>query len=482
MVNDPMSDLFPLLRQPPERDAISIGRTVATYRELAGAAGEAARELAGARRVAIVATPTLATIVGALGALAAGAAIVPLNPSSPQPEIEHILADSCPDAVIDSGAALPPSLSNCRRVRPQPGRADYVDDGADDPERTALILYTSGTTGRPKGVQIPRRAIATNIDALRETWRWSDSDRLAHTLPLFHVHGLVLGIFGPLRIGGYVEHAGSFSPEALAGAAERGATMIFGVPTMYHRIADACEQHEATAAAFARPRVLVSGSAGLPAYEHRRMTILTGQEIVERYGMTETLMNTSVCVDDEHRPGYVGRPLPGVELLLIDDDGNVIESSDDETFGEILIRGANLFNGYLNQDDATAEAMADGWFKTGDLATRAADGYIRIVGRRAADLIKSGGFKIGAGEIEAALLEHPAIAEVAVAGMPDNDLGERVVAWIVARHEQTPTSAELMTHVSTLLASHKRPREFRFVESLPRNALGKVIKKDLVGT
>src|SRR5262249_16914734 len=159
---------------------------------------------------------------------------------------------------------------------------------------TALILYTSGTTGRPKGVQIPRRAIATNLDALFDAWQWTDADRLAHALPLFHVHGLVLRLFGPLRVAGQVEQVGRFSPEALAAAARSGATMVFGVPTMYQRIADACELDDELAAAFARPRLLVSGSAPLPAYEHRRMEALTGQRIFERYGMTETLMNTSV--------------------------------------------------------------------------------------------------------------------------------------------------------------------------------------------
>jgi malonyl-CoA/methylmalonyl-CoA synthetase len=175
----------------------------------------------------------------------------------------------------------------------------------------------------------------------------------------------------------------------------------------------------------------------------------------------------------------VGLPLEGVELRLVDDEGDTLETSDDETFGEIAVRGPNLFLGYLNRPDATAETVRDGWFHTGDLATRAPDGYVRIVGRRATDLIKSGGFKIGAGEIEGALLEHEAVAEVAVTGAPDPDLGERIVAWVVPAEGASPDPDELSDHVARLLTPHKRPREIRFVDALPRNAMGKVMKARL---
>jgi malonyl-CoA/methylmalonyl-CoA synthetase len=328
---------------------------------------------------------------------------------------------------------------------------------------------------------LPRRAIVSNLDALAEIWEWTADDRLAHALPLFHVHGLVLGILGPLRRGGRVEHVGRFSPRALADAVRRGATMVFGVPTMYHRVALEAEEDASIGQAFARARILVSGSAPLPAVDHRHIERRTGHRIVERYGMTETLMNTSVRASGERLPGLVGLPLPGVELRLVADDGADIETPNEETIGEILIRGPNLFAGYLNRPDATAEAMQDGWFRTGDLATRAANGYIRIVGRRATDLIKSGGFRIGAGEIEAALLEHPAVAEAAVAGRADADLGERIVAWVVRKPGQEVTGDELEAHVRELLASHKRPRELHFIDALPRNEMGKVMKRNLPG-
>jgi malonyl-CoA/methylmalonyl-CoA synthetase len=226
-------------------------------------------------------------------------------------------------------------------------------------------------------------------------------------------------------------------------------------------------------------RLLVSGSAPLPAPEFTRIERLTGQRIAERYGLTETLMNTAVRADGERRPGYVGVSLPGVDVRLVADDGTDIDARDDETIGEVAVRGPNLFSGYLNRPEATAEAMRDGWFFTGDLATRAADGYLRIVGRRSTDLIKTGGYKVGAGEIEVALLEHPGVREAAVTGAPDPDLGERIVAWVVAEDDDPPAERELIDHVAGQLAPHKRPREVRFLDELPRNAMGKVVKQRL---
>jgi malonyl-CoA/methylmalonyl-CoA synthetase len=418
--------------------------------------------------------------VAVIGGLLAGVAVVPINPKAGERELGHIVEDSAPETILCAPRVeLPAALAQRARidVSLDARGGEPPDEPGDD--APALVVYTSGTTGPPKGAVLPRRAIASNLDALADAWEWTGDDVVTHGLPLFHVHGLVIGVLGPIRRGGAAHHLGRFSSQGVAAALHDGATMVFGVPTMYHRLAADAEGDDAIAAALRTARLLVSGSAALPAVEHERIERLSGQRIVERYGMSETLMNTSVRADGDRRAGYVGPPLEGVEIRLLDDDGEPIEAADDETIGEIAVRGPNLFLGYLNRPDATAEAVVDGWFRTGDLATRAPDGYIRIVGRRATDLIKSGGFKIGAGEIEGALLEHPDVREAAVTGEPDPDLGERIVAWIVPGDGASPSTEELADHVASLLTPHKRPRVVHLVDELPRNEMGKVVKQRL---
>jgi malonyl-CoA/methylmalonyl-CoA synthetase len=473
--------LFPSLADPDGREAIRIGHAALTYEQLATAATATAHELQGARRVAVWAQPTLELAVAVVGALAAGVAVVPINPGLGPRELGHIVDDSAPDTLVTTAGVDPPAeLRALPRIDVDPNHAgnEPLPDAL-DPEDIAFVMYTSGTTGAPKGVQIPRRAVTSNLDALAEIWQWTAEDRLTHALPVFHVHGLVIGLLGPLRLNGHVEHAGRFSPQALAQVLQGGATMMFGVPTMYSRIARDAETDRDLAHAFASARLLVSGSAALPTTVHDAFKRLTGQEILERYGLTETLMNAGTRLGDEVIPGRVGPPLPGVELRLIADDGATIETSDDETIGEVAVRGPNVFKGYLNRPDATAEAMRDGWFMTGDLATRDQQGSLKLVGRKSTDLIKSGGYRIGAGEIEGALLEHPAVAEAAVTGRPDDDLGERIVAWVVPEPGHDPTADELTDHVASLLTKHKRPREVHFLHELPRNAMGKVMKREL---
>jgi malonyl-CoA/methylmalonyl-CoA synthetase len=477
-----MSALLPPLADSSDKEAIRFGDRALTYAELAGAAAAVADAIAGETRVAVFAESRLEVCVAAVGALLAGVPFTPVNPKSGERELEHIVSDCAPALVLTAaGVELPPALAALPRVEVDAaarGDAGALGDEPDD-EAPAVVVYTSGTTGPPKGAVLPRRAIASNLDALADAWAWTGDDVLAQALPLFHVHGLILGVLGPLRLGGTVHHLGRFDSGAMAAELGGPATMMFGVPTMYHRLAADAEKEPDIGRAVRAARVLVSGSAALPATEHARIEKLTGQRIVERYGMSETLMNTAVRFDGERRPGTVGLPLEGVELRLVDDAGAPIERSDDETVGEIQVRGPNLFLEYLNRPDATAEVMRDGWFATGDMATRAEDGYIRIVGRRATDLIKSGGYKIGAGEIEGALLEHPGVAEAAVTGEPDDDLGERIVAWVVPAGGEKPGERELADHVATLLTPHKRPRVVRYLEELPRNAMGKVVKKEL---
>ncbi|MFF4346526.1 acyl-CoA synthetase [Streptomyces sp. NPDC001530] len=491
-----MSSLFPALvgGSVAERSALRFGDRSLTYAELAASAGGLAGRLGGAGRVAVWATPTLETAVSVVAALLAGVPAVPLNPKSGEGELGHILSDSAPSVVLcGPGDDLPDALKGLERIDVQaysPGSA--VPPAEADPAAPALIVYTSGTTGPPKGAVIPRRSIASTLDALAEAWQWTGDDVLVHGLPLFHVHGLILGILGPLRRGGSVRHLGRFSAEGVARELNDGATMLFGVPTMYHRLAEALGEDAELAKALGRARLLVSGSAALPVHDHERITAATGRRVIERYGMTETLMNTSVRADGASRPGTVGVPLPGVDLRLVEEDGTTIAgydtdgaptgAYDGESVGEIQVRGPNLFSEYLNRPDATAAAFTeDGWFRTGDMAVIDPDGSVRIVGRKATDLIKSGGYKIGAGEIENALLEHPAVREAAVTGEPDDDLGERIVAWVVPQGDLDTAALgpELSDHVARRLSPHKRPRVVHFLRSLPRNDMGKILKRAL---
>ncbi|MFZ4282974.1 acyl-CoA synthetase [Streptomyces rhizosphaericola] len=533
-----MTLLLPALQSPTgpaaSREAVRFGDLSLTYGRLAGASAALAARIADAGRVAVWATPTAETVIAVVAALRAGVPVVPLNPRTGERELAHILADSEPTAVLAGPAdELPPALGKVRRVTVDAraetgsataygeggggaaayaeGRGDgaaYTEGRADgaayayggggapadggapgpgegDPESPALIVYTSGTTGPPKGAVLPRRAVAASLDALEDAWGWTGDDVLVHALPLFHVHGLILGVLGPLRRGGSLRHLGAFSAGGVARELGSGGTMLFGVPTMYHRLAEVLDApagtagRDALAGALAGARLLVSGSAALPVHDHERVAAATGRRVIERYGMTETLMNTGIRADGVPRPGTVGPPLAGVELRLVEEDGTVLEGP--EAIGEIQVRGPNLFTGYLNRPDATAAAhTADGWFRTGDVGTVDTDGYVTIVGRKATDLIKSGGYKIGAGEIENVLLGHPGVREAAVTGEADPDLGERVVAWVVPADPDSPPAAEeLADLVAGQLAPHKRPRTVRYLDALPRNDLGKIMKRSL---
>jgi malonyl-CoA/methylmalonyl-CoA synthetase len=469
-----VTPLFPALLDPDDRPALRFGADALTYRQLARAAGALAGSLAGRRLVAVHATPTLHAAVGVTAALLAGVAVVPVNPKLGERELGHVVGDCAPDLVLAApGAALPGPLGALPRVDVDLTAAGPVPAHEPSPDVPALMIYTSGTTGPPKGAVLPRSAVAYDLDALAEAWDWTSDDLLAHALPLFHVHGLVLGVLGPLRRGGSLHHVGTLDAKALAAA---GASMVFGVPTQYHRLADQLDSDPESATEIGRARLLVSGSAALTAVDHARLHRATGLAVRERYGLTETLILTAARAADEPEVGTVGQPLRGTEMRLAPLAGPGDQS---DGLGAVEVRGPSLFTGYLNRPDATAAAhTADGWFATGDIGRWTASGALAIVGRSATDLIKSGGYKIGAGEIENALLEHPAVAEAAVVGVPDADLGERIVAHVVPAGK-APGERELIDHVAALLAPHKRPREVRFAQALPRNDMGKVQKSRL---
>lgn len=444
-------------------DAVRVGDRQTSWEDLRAAATAVADRIAGAPAVAVDAVPALETVVATVGGLLAGVPVVSVPPDAGPRERDHLLADSGAAALL-TGRSLDvhiPVVPVDLLTRSDTGYPE--PDGAG----TALVLYTSGTTGPPKGVPLSWDAIAADLDALADAWSWTAEDVLVHGLPLCHVHGLVLGVLGALRTGSRLVH--TVRPTPAAYAAARG-TLYFGVPTVWSRT---CRDHTA-ARALAPARLLVSGSAPLPVPVFDALRALTGHRPVERYGMTETLITVSTRADGERRPGQVGTALPGVRTRLVDEHGRVVPE-DGQSAGELQLRGPTQFGGYLNLPEATVAAYtSDGWFRTGDVATIDGDGWHRIVGRASTDLIKSGGFRVGAGEVENALLAHPAVREAAVVGVPHADLGEEIVAYVVA--EETAPQ-ELIDFAAARLSVHKRPRRIHRLDQLPRNAMGKVQKR-----
>jgi malonyl-CoA/methylmalonyl-CoA synthetase len=388
--------------------------------------------------------------------------VVPTNTAYTEREVAHVVTDARPRAaVVDD-----PTRGEWVQAA---GGGDVVVVGPDvdlpegappaldtaSPEDPAQIGYTSGTTGAPKGAVLSHGNLLANSEALERAWRWTAGDRLVLALPLFHAHGLCNGLHGTLLAGASAVILPAFDPDAVLDAArDHGATMFFGVPTMYHRLV-----RSPRVAELGRLRLCVSGSAPLPADLHRELEAATGSVVLERYGMTETNMLVSNPYDGERRAGTVGFALPGVEVRLADDDG-------------VEVRGPNVFGGYWQRPGADAEAFtADGWLRTGDLAERDEDGYLRILGR-SKELIITGGYNVHPREVEDVLAAHPDVTEVAVVGVPSDEWGETVVAYVVGR----PDPDALLAHAAAQLAPFKRPREIRYVDALPRNALGKVQK------
>lgn len=447
-------------------DAVRIDGTVLSRSDLLGAATSVAERVAGAQRVAVLATPTASTVLAITGCLIAGVPVVPVPADVGVAERRHMLTDSGAQAWLGPVPEEPEGLPHIPVRLHARSWHRYAEPS---PDAVAMVVYTSGTTGAPKGVLVSRRAIAADLDALADAWQWTADDVLVHGLPLYHIHGLVLGLLGSLRVGNRLVHTGKPTP---AGYAEANGTLYFGVPTVWSRVV----ADRSAAESLRSARLLVSGSAALPVPVFDRLEQLTGHRPIERYGATESLITVSTRADGERRPGWVGLPLTGVQTRLVDDEGQPV-AHDGETVGRLQVRGATLFDGYLNRPEATAEVFdAEGWYRTGDVAVVDGDGMHRIVGRESVDLIKSGGYRIGAGEIETVLLGHPDVQEAAVVGVPDDDLGQRIVAYVVG----SAAADDLIQYVAQQLSAHKRPREVHIVDGLPRNALGKVLKKELL--
>jgi malonyl-CoA/methylmalonyl-CoA synthetase len=452
-------------------------------------------------RVATFAGSSLDLIVALLGHYRLGAVHVPINTRYRGEELEHLLGDSGARVLV----ADAPGLSLLGEMKLAEGlRLGGIDDAegaqldlrrstlsaealyeeelpADD--ALALMIYTSGTTGKSKGVCLEFRAVVGGIDALTTLWQWSGADRQHLALPLFHVHGLGIGVHGALLHGVTTRLARRFDAAAVVEdfAGDFGATIFMGVPTMHARLLRYLEDAPGRAESLKKGRLFTSGSAALPARDFARFEALTGHRILERYGMSETLLSLSNPYNGERRPGSVGFPVPGYEARVVDESG--ADLGDGEV-GELWVRGPGLLREYWGRPDATAASFEGDWFKTGDVVSRTSDGYLSIVGRRSVDIIKSGGFKISAREIEEALLEDPAIDEAAVLGIPDEEWGERIVAAIVLTDaDPMPDEGAWVERAREVLsgriADYKRPRSVRVVEEIPRNALGKVQKHRL---
>ncbi len=423
-------------------------------------------------RVLMSAAASAPYVTAHLGALRLGLVVVPANTAYREREVAHLVTDAEPAAAVvddaDRGAwvrraAGPDVVVVGPEVDLPDGPGAGLDLDAAAPSDPALLGYTSGTTGTPKGAVLSHANLLATTEAVRLAWRWSTDDRLVLALPLFHLHGLGVGLHGTLLAGASVVLLPRFDAGAVLDAARRhDATLFFGVPTMYSRLAGSPRLAE-----LSRLRLCVSGSAPLPPELFRRVAAGCGREPLERYGMTETGMNVSNPHDGERRAGTVGFPLPGVEVRL----------AGDTSTGEILLRGPNVFSGYWRNPEATDESFAGGWFRTGDIGELDADGYLRIAGRQK-ELIITGGYNVYPREVEDVLLTHPAVAEVAVAGVADEEWGEVVTAWVVPAGAP-PEPKALLDHAADQLAGFKCPRAVHFVDSLPRNALGKLLRHQL---
>jgi malonyl-CoA/methylmalonyl-CoA synthetase len=348
-----------------------------------------------------------------------------------------------------------------------------------DEDRDALMLYTSGTTGRPKGVVISHGNLRSQVESLTDAWGWSAADHIVLHLPLHHVHGIVNVLLSALWNGATCEILPRFLAVDVWERLARGeATLYMAVPTVYRRLIDAWrnadpETRDAWSAGARACRLMVSGSAALPVPTLREWEKITGHRLLERYGMTEIGMGLSNPLEGHRRPGFVGAPLPGVEVRLVDDGENLVA---DGTSGQIQVRGPGVFERYWNRPEETAEAFTpDGWFRTGDQAV-VEEGAYRILGRASVDILKTGGEKISALEIEDVFRSHPAVLDCAVIGVPDPNWGDRVCAAVVRKRSAPVTESALRTFAKARLAPYKVPKDILLVDDLPRNAMGKVVK------
>jgi malonyl-CoA/methylmalonyl-CoA synthetase len=503
------------------RTAVVDSQGSFTYNDLLDASSRVAAALLAGRddlqhddlkeeRVAFLLTPGFPWVAAQWGIWRAGGVAVPLPLNSTRPELEYFIDDTQASTLVFDASAAPLlvpiaaargiralSLSHGQlRARPSPELQDITPGITPNitNDRRALILYTSGTTSRPKGVVTTHANISAQIMCLVEAWEWSADDRIVLCLPLHHVHGIVNVVSCALWSGATCQMLERFDPNAVWDHIASGSVTLFmAVPTIYVKLIAAWdkaspERRAALSRACAGLRLMVSGSAALPVSTLERWKEISGHTLLERYGMTEIGMALSNPFRGERVPGSVGRPLPSVEVQLVGENGEPVAPG---TPGEIEVRGPSIFAEYWGKPETTRAAFRDGWFRTGDTAV-VENGVYRILGRTNIDILKTGGHKVSALEIEEALRQHPAIAECAVVGVPDPEWGERVAAAIVlkdvlkdaqrdvlnnARNDDDALDLpSLRTWAKELLAAHKLPSRLLVLEALPRNAMGKVMK------
>jgi malonyl-CoA/methylmalonyl-CoA synthetase len=484
---------LPLIDQAQRHDsrtAVVDSEGAFTYNDLLDASSRVATALLAGHedlqeeRVAFLVTPGFPWVAVQWGIWRAGGVAVPLPLNSTRPELEYFINDTAASTLLFDVQAAPllAPIAAARGIRGlsynelPPSRPAELPDVPS--ERRAMILYTSGTTSRPKGVVTTHANTTAQIVSLVEAWEWSAGDRIVLCLPLHHVHGIINVVSCALWSGATCEMLPRFDANAVWECIAGGkVTLFMAVPTVYTKLiaawdAASPERRGRLSEACAGLRMMVSGSAALPVSTLQRWKEISGHTLLERYGMTEIGMALSNPLRGERVPGSVGTPLPGVEVQLVGENGETVAPG---TPGEIEVRGPSVFAEYWGKPDATRDAFRDRWFRTGDTAV-VENGIYRILGRTSIDILKTGGHKVSALEIEEALREHPAIAECAVVGVPDPEWGERVAAAVVLNDGSALDLPSLRAWSRELLAAHKLPSRLLVLDVLPRNAMGKVMK------
>jgi len=482
------------------RTAIVDLRGTFTYADLQQTSSRVASALLAGRkdleeeRIAFAVTPGFSWVATQWGIWRAGGVAVPLPLTSPAPELEYFIDDSRPSTVIGDASTLP-QLSVVTSSRGGIHALAYDELGTcptTEPhelglkvgsERRAMILYTSGTSRRPKGVVTTHSNITAQIKSLVEAWEWSANDCILLCLPLHHVHGIINVVSCALWAGATCQMLPRFDANAVWDSIASGSlTLFMAVPTIYAKLlatwdAASAERRQVLSRKCAGMRLMVSGSAALPVSTLLRWKQVSGHTLLERYGMTEIGMALANPLHGDRVPGTVGKPLPGVEVQLVGEDEKPVSPG---TAGEIEVRGPGVFKEYWGQPGATRDAARAGWFRTGDTAV-VENGVYRILGRTSIDVLKTGGHKVSALEIEEVLREHPAVAECAVVGVPDAEWGERVAAAVVLNEGQALNLSSLRAWALKSMAAYKVPSRLLVLDALPRNAMGKVLKSSVVG-